>query len=140
MSGDWSILYCHRISAVMRDFWICLNFLAEKKIKSLIFFNRSYIYIFVHNNNRSPLFFNQKSTQIQNYAYIQLICPVNICQFSWSMFLGYNTCHMLQVVPIMSSIKVIHGHKYPLRQLLMNADLVSIFFNRKLKLSYSYSS
>ena len=40
---------------------------------------------------------------------------------------------MLQVVPIMSSIKVIHGHKYPLRQLLMNADFVLIFFNRKLK-------
>ena len=132
MSSNWSILYCNLISAVMHNFGYVLMF-GWKKIKSLISSNRSYICIFVHNNNRSPLFSNQKSTQIQNYAYIQLICPVNICQFSWSMFLGYNTCHMLQVVQIMSSIKVIHGNKYPLRQLLMNADFVLIFFNRKLK-------
>ena len=78
MSGDWSILYCLRISAVMRSFWISLNFLLKKKL-------RVWYFSIVHTYTCSFItiiallfFFNQKLTQIQNLRIYSAISVMSI--------------------------------------------------------------
>ena len=60
MSGDWSSLYCHRLCAVMRIFWMCLNFWLKKLRVGWFSFVPAFTCSIAHDNNRSPLFFQSK--------------------------------------------------------------------------------
>ena len=78
MSGDWSSLYCHRLCAVMRIFWMCLNFWLKKLRVGWFSFVPAFTCSIAHDNNRSPLFFNQKLTQIQNLRIYSAISVMSI--------------------------------------------------------------
>ena len=91
----------------------------------------SFVTVFCNSNKRIVF-----SALCLNYSHLSGLSVIQYC-FNQSIFLFYHLVPLSLLTghpPFPCYISnQFHGKKYPLRQLLMNADVVLIFFNRKLK-------
>ena len=92
---------------------------------------QSFVTVFRYSNNRIVL-----SALCLDYSHLNVLSVIQYL-FNQSIFLFHDIVPLSLLTgnpPFPCYINnQFHGKKYPLRQLLVKADLVLIFFNRKLK-------
>ena len=100
-------------------------------VPSSYLMRKSFVTVFCYSNNRIVL-----SALCLNYFHLNGLSVIQYL-FNQSIFLFHDNVPLSLLTgnpPFPYYINnQFHGKKYPLRQLLMKADLVLIFFNRKLK-------
>ena len=108
-----------------------MGWLFVASVLSSYFIRESFVIVFRYSNNRIVF-----SALCLNYSYLNGLSVIQY-RFNQSMFLFYDLVPLSLLTgnpPFPCYINnQFHGKKYPLRQLLMNADFVLIFFNRKFK-------
>ena len=108
-----------------------MGWLFVASVLSSYLIRKSFVTVFRYSNNRIVF-----SALCLNYSHLNGLSVIQY-RFNQSIFLFYDLVPLSLLTgnpPFPFHINnQFHGKKYPLRQLLMNADVVLIFFNRKLK-------
>ena len=108
-----------------------MGWLFVAPVLSIYLIRQSFVTVFRYSNNRIVL-----SALCLNYSHLNGLSVIQYL-FNQSIFLFHDSVplSLLTGNPPFSYYvnNQFHGKKYPLRQLLVKADLVLIFFNRKLK-------
>ena len=108
-----------------------MGWLFVASVLSSYLIRQSFVTVFRYSNNRIVL-----SALCLNYSHLNGLSVIQYL-FNQSIFLFHDIVPLSLLTgnpPFPYYINnQFHGKKYPLRQLLVKADLVLIFFNRKLK-------
>ena len=108
-----------------------MGWLFVASVLSSYLIRESFAIVFRYSNNRIVF-----SASCLNYSYLNGLSVIQY-RLNQSIFLFYDLVPLSLLTgnpPFPCYINnQFHGKKYPLRQLLMNADVILILFNRKLK-------